>query len=182
MSISPLLTRVGIATALFLTAGCSGDGDSDPKEPSKKALHGPIVEVTSEEICAALDGDEVGDAIDIDVTATQPSKPGCSYSFGSADGTTYSSVVVGATNGVGAGADLAEGFEFILDANRAVGGKAEESEVDAGDRAVLLDGDDIDVAVLAVDGHLLTVTVGDKAISATKVANLLKVVADNLGD
>lgn len=170
----PLLALPALLLVLALTA-CSDDGDDtagDPDstttvagddasgsdgEPSQSELEA----LDSQAICDAITAEIVGEALGLEVTSadrSDSSTPQCSYLFDSGSGG-QSNITIASMRPDDVG-DLSgdEAFEYVASVNRqvAAGTDVEETELDAGENALLISGEALQLGVLQTGNHVLT--------------------------
>jgi hypothetical protein len=196
MSRSRLLraTLLSLAAGTLLLAACGGDdsgdaGSDDPTttaapddtsgsvdqgddggEPSQSELEA----LDAQAICDAVTADIVGDALGLEVTSADTSEmstPQCSYLFDSGSGG-QSNITIASMRPEDVGdATGDEGFDYIVRVNRGVaaGTEVEETEIDAGEHALLISGEALQLGVLQAGNHILTFIVPtDVEVSAAE--------------
>ncbi len=171
------------AVADTAVADTGGDGDGD----GGSLGGGEVTALTDEEICASLSGDDVGDALGIEVTEVAvggSSTAQCAYNYASDTGGTSNISVASFAQDVELGGRRGdEAFDYVADVNRGIAGGTdfEEIDVDAGDRAIRFSDEVLHLGVLAVDGHLFTLLVPANDADGDAVDELLAVMADRFG-
>ncbi len=165
------------------TSSPSSSPSSSPTEPVDLG-DADLVELTGEQICAALPVATASLAVGTEVAQAEPADsetPQCTYTYG-AESATLSTFTVAAQrpDDVG-GRGLAEAFDYVVGLNRGLASDTglEEADVDAGDRAVRLTGDTLTLTVVATGGHLLTI-ITTPDLDTTAVEALAGAAADAL--
>lgn len=164
------LAALILAVAMALTACGDGDAGGDAAEPA--ATTTPVAptedspappDLSGQDVCDALPGDDVGRAIGTEVTeAESPSvgTPQCSYSFDEDD--TVSSVVVAAQRSDDdlGGRSGQDALDYSVELNRMIAGPDtmfEEVTLDGADAAVAIEGEAVSGVLVLVGGRVITV-------------------------
>lgn len=167
---------VGVIAGVLVLGACGGD---DGGGEAGAAL-------TSEEVCAAVTGDDVGAALGVTVTEAEPDDsdtPQCHYNYtlesGSASNITIASMRSDEDLGGRTGDDA---YDYVLDINRAVAddGDMQEVELDSGDRATRFTGNSLHLGVIDVDGRIFTVIVPADDAPADAADALIDVIGYEL--
>jgi hypothetical protein len=150
-------------TNTLATSDDTGDDTEESGDDTEEATDGDDAELTAEDICSMLTGDAVTDATGLEITeveASESSTPQCAYNFSSENGPD-SNLTVAATRYTSSDAPLEDAFASVVDVNLSVAGgtDVEQTDVDAGDEAVILSGTGLDLGILRVGNVLATLIV-----------------------
>ncbi|MCU1368565.1 MAG: hypothetical protein JWN39_4204 [Ilumatobacteraceae bacterium] len=137
-------------------------------------------------ICDLVTADTVGTALGITidhVVASTADTPQCAYVFKDSTGANDNvTVAVERPEEDMAGNSGDAGFDYVARVNRTIsaGGDTTETQVDAGDKAVLFAGSSLSLAVIKVAGRIVAVVIPPStgATSAEKSTPLVVAVAD----
>lgn len=142
-------------------------------------------EITSEEICAAVSTDAIAEATGLEVTGAEPSDgstPQCAYTYVSPNGPD-SNLTVAATRYTDSDAQsIEQAFDSAVQINLAtVGGDAEQTEVDAGDEAVILTGPVLTMGVLRVGDILASLIVAPDTLTPDQTEATMVAIGAGFG-
>lgn len=159
------------------STGDSGDTGSGDEE----------VQLTSEDICAAVTAEIVAEATGLEITGTEPddgSTTQCSYSFTSENGPD-SSFSIAATRYLESDAQtIEEAYDGAVQVNTTTAGQVgevAEVPVEAGDEAVILSSEILIVGILRVDNVMAQVIPVPGSFGEAEHETLLVAIADALG-
>ena len=204
-----LMGRVVACLAAVLVLGsCGSDDESSSTQPSVESTVAPTIAsttapttadstdatpaaeavdaLTGAEICELVTGDIVGEALGIEVTeavADDSSTPQCAYRYTSADGASSNVTVAAMRSTEDLGGRLGqEAFDYVVDLNKSLasGTDVEELHVSAGDGAVVLAGESINLGVINVGGRVITLIVPTANATAPTVEALVIATATAL--
>lgn len=154
------------------TAADDSSADSDGGHSGQDAA------LTSEAICSSITVESVAEATALDITGLEPSEsstPQCSINYSTGDGPD-SNITVAATRVTESDREsMSDAYDSAVRINRAAAGgdDASEHDLDAGDEAVHISGNGMDLGVMRVDSTLVTVIVPADAISADRFESLM---------
>ncbi len=165
--------------------GVTEPGDVEPGdvEDAGGGSAGADTEVTSEEICAAVTPEAVAEASGLEITGAEPSEgstPQCAYSYPSENGPDSTLTVAASRYTDSDAASIEEAFDGAVQVNvtTAGGPEAEQTEVAAGDEAVLISGPALDLGVLRVGNVLASLIVPPGAVTAAQTEALMVAIGD----
>lgn len=159
--------------ALAVAAGACGDDDGgssgdEPSEDGADVITGPdpdsVRVFTSDEICALVPADSVGDALGLTIDEAEAvvgGTPQCSYSFTTADGTLTNVVLAVQRPVEDLGSRAGEaGYQAAIDANLAFASEdaATEEVLGVGDGAVWLAGPANSILIAYGGDQIVTVS------------------------
>ena len=139
--------------------------------------------LTGAEICQLLPAVDVGEALAFEVSdavADDTSTPQCAYHYTRADGT-FDNVAVAALRSVEdlGGRTGKDAFDYVVEINRgfAAGTEVTETEISAGDGAIVLVGESLNFGVIDVGGRVVTIIVSTKDATGPTVEALVSATA-----
>ncbi|MCU1390209.1 MAG: hypothetical protein JWL72_3547 [Ilumatobacteraceae bacterium] len=170
------------ASAADTTPDTSPNGTVD--DSNSPDLTAPPID--GQGICDLVTADTVGTALGITidhVVASTADTPQCAYVFKDSTGANDNvTVAVERPEEDMAGNSGDAGFDYVARVNRTIsaGGDTTETQVDAGDKAVLFAGSSLSLAVIKVAGRIVAIVIPPStgATSAEKSTPLVVAVAD----
>ncbi len=152
------------------------DDDTDDDDTDEAAL-------TAEDICEAVPADTVAEATGLEITeatASTSSTPQCAYSFVSENGPDSNLTVAASRYTSSDAQSIEQAFDGAVQINIATAGgtSVEQTEVDAGDEAIILSGTVLDLGVLRVGNVLVSVIVPPGAVTPAQTESLMVAIGD----
>ncbi|MDZ4825289.1 MAG: hypothetical protein SGJ13_02355 [Actinomycetota bacterium] len=183
---------VGVIAGVLVLGACGGDDDDAAPTSETSSIDDSddageaVAALTSEEVCAAVTGDDVGDALGVTVTEAEPQDSGtpqCHYGYSLESGPTSNITIASMRSDEDLGGRTGEdAYDFVVDINRASAddGDMQEVELDSGDNATRFTGNSLHLGVVVVDGRIFTVIVPADDVPADAVDALIDVIGYEL--
>lgn len=170
-----------LLAALFVSA-CGGDSDdSSGSDGGGGTTVDASGEITGDQVCSLISGEDVGKALDFDVTEATPQDggtPGCIYFYD--NGREINGVALAVLRPTDVEDNEGkEAFDYVLELNRVFGAGASEEKVSGvGDQAVFMTGKSN--RILIVQDKARIITLAGQELTKDGAAAIGKKAAANL--
>jgi hypothetical protein len=166
----------------------TGGGATDPTDPSDDTGgdDDPVASdepITSEDICAAVTTEMVATATGLEITGSEPyegSTPQCSYSYPSENGPDSSFTIAATRYTEDDAQTIEEAFDGAVEINVATAGgdQAEQTEVEAGDQAVIISSDILTTGMVRIGNVMATAILPPDTVTTEQYEATLVALAD----
>jgi hypothetical protein len=156
------MTRWAAAFLLIgalLFSACGGDSDDSTDAADEGSTVDASGAITGDQVCTLVSAEEVGEALDVEITDTQPQNsgtPGCVWYFD--NGKELTGIVLAVLRAEDVEHNEGkEAYDYVVDLNRVFGaGAAEEKVNGTGDQAIFMAGKNNKILIVQDKKKVLT--------------------------
>ncbi len=183
-------SRLALAAAIVIAlAACGSDdvtsGAVDEANSATTATKDPTAALTPKEICDRLTVASVAADTGLDVVRASPddgATPQCAYEYANDTGAVSNLTVASMRPEDVGGLRGGDAFDFVVQINESVAGDgADIQEVSAGDAAIRISGESLQLGVVQVGDRVLTVIIPTGDVEPDAVDRLIATMATALG-